>query len=346
MNALIEIISVIFMFVGSLFYLLGSLGIVRFPDLYTRLHASTKTVVIGACGIIFGAILLKGISAASAKSLLIMIFLLLTAPTISHAIARAGYYSGVRMCPESVRDDYESYVFKERKKKLTTARRRGRMWLGPRKERELFKLVHDQITKTLSGVKMIADAARDFVRGGIETMEDEIKKIVAIERETSKMSDIALRMIPRSTLSSEDCGDLMTLIFRMTHVSRSSEALAYRMGLAEPYIFLFPQSAKSGIVKLTGKTIETVEVLGQAVEELNRDMIKAEKLSIKVSDLEDEVDVIRRDLIKTLLKESKSLDSTFFVINEIIMRLEDIADSSEEVANYIRVICVKHFHLL
>ena len=68
MSALIEIISVIFMFIGSLFYLLGSLGIVRFPDLYTRLHASTKTVVIGACGIMFGAILLKGISAASAKS--------------------------------------------------------------------------------------------------------------------------------------------------------------------------------------------------------------------------------------------------------------------------------------
>ena len=345
MNMLIETIAVIFMFIGSLFYLLGSLGIVRFPDLYTRLHASTKTVVIGACGIIFGAILLKGISAVSAKALLIMIFLLLTAPTISHAIARAGYYSGVRMCPESVRDDYESYVFKE-KKKLTTARRRARMWLGPKKERGLFKLVHDQITKTLSGVKMIADAARDFVKGDIETMEDEIKKIVAIERETSKMSDIALRMIPRSTLSSEDCGDLMTLIFRMTHVSRSSEALAYRMGLAEPYIFLFPQSAKSGIVKLTEKTIETVEVLGQAVEELNRDMIEAEKLSIKVSDLEDEVDVIRRDLIKTLLKESKSLDSTFFVINEIIMRLEDIADSSEEVANYVRIICVKHLHLL
>ena len=346
MSALIEIISVIFMFIGSLFYLLGSLGIVRFPDLYTRLHASTKTVVIGACGIMFGAILLKGISAASAKALLTLIFLLLTAPTISHAIARAGYYSGVKMCPESVRDDYESYVFEEKKKKLTKARARARMWLGRRKERDLFKLVHDHITKTLFGVKMIADAARDFVRGDIETTEDEVKKIVAIERETSKMSYTALHMIPRSALSSEDSGDLMTLIFSMIQVSRAAEALAHRIELAEPYIFLFPEPAKSGVIKLTGKTIETVEMLGQAVDELNRDLIKAEELSNKVSDLEDEVDVIRRELLKTLLKECKSLDSTFFVINEIIMRLEDIADSSESVANYIRVICVKHLHLL
>ena len=344
MNIVIEIISISFMFIGSLFYLLGSIGIVRFPDLYTRLHASTKTVVIGACGIILGVILLKGFSAASAKALLVLIFLLLTTPTISHAIARAGYYSGVKMCPASVRDDYKHYVFKERKEKLTTARRRGRMWLGPKKEKGCFRLIHDQITKTLSGVKMIADAARDFASGDLETMEDDIKKIVAIERETSKMSNIALRMIPRSSLSSEDCGDLMTLIFRMAHVSRSSEALAYRMGLAEPYISLFPKFAKSGIVKLTGKTIETVEMLGYAVDELNHDMIKAEELSIRVSDLEDEVDVIRRALIETLLRECKSLDSTFFVINEIIMRLEDIADSAEEVANYIRVICVKHLH--
>lgn len=124
----LEIISMALMLVGSIFYFLGTLGIVRFPDLYTRLHAATKSIVIGACGIILGVILLEGISAASTKALLTMVFLLLTAPIAAHAIARAGYFSGVKMCPQSVVDEYKPHVLEEKKEKLVAAlrvRRKG-----------------------------------------------------------------------------------------------------------------------------------------------------------------------------------------------------------------------------
>ena len=114
---ILEIISMVLMLIGSIFYFFGTLGIVRFPDLYTRLQATTLSTVIGACGIILGVILLEGISAASAKAFLVMIFLLLTAPVASHAIARAGYFSGVKMCPQSVVDEYRSHVLKEKKGK-------------------------------------------------------------------------------------------------------------------------------------------------------------------------------------------------------------------------------------
>jgi multicomponent Na+:H+ antiporter subunit G len=112
----------ILMLAGSVFYFIGTLGIARFPDLYTRLQASTLCVVMGASGIILGTILLKGICAASAKALLTLIFLLLTAPVASHAIARAGYLSGVKMRPGSVADDYKSYK-RRRGKRQKSARR-------------------------------------------------------------------------------------------------------------------------------------------------------------------------------------------------------------------------------
>ncbi len=120
---ILEIISMVLILIGSIFYFLGTLGIVRFPDLYTRLHAATKSIVIGACGIILGVILLEGISAASVKAFLIMIFLLSTTPIASHAIARAGYFSGVKMCPQSVIDEYKPHVLEEKKEKLAAARR-------------------------------------------------------------------------------------------------------------------------------------------------------------------------------------------------------------------------------
>ena len=102
-------ISVGLMLVGSVFYFIGTLGIVRFPDLYTRLQASTLCVVMGASGIILGTILMNGCSAVSAKAGLVLLFLLITTPVASHAIARAGHASGAKVCSKNVVDDFDSY---------------------------------------------------------------------------------------------------------------------------------------------------------------------------------------------------------------------------------------------
>jgi len=122
---LLEMISGALMLIGSIFYFVGTLGIIRFPDLYTRLQAATLPVVIGAAGIAFGVILLEGMSAASAKTFLTVVFLLLTSPVASHAIARAGYFSGVKMCPQSVVDEYRFIVAREKRRSEIRGVRRG-----------------------------------------------------------------------------------------------------------------------------------------------------------------------------------------------------------------------------
>ncbi len=71
-----------------------------------------------------GTILLNGISATSAKALLILVFLFLTAPVASHAIARAGHASGAKVCSKNVVDDYKSYKRQREGRQKST--RRGR----------------------------------------------------------------------------------------------------------------------------------------------------------------------------------------------------------------------------
>ena len=90
--------------IGLIFQLLGALGLIRFPDVYNRLQAATKTITLGAVSIALGI----GIADISLlpKALIVAVFLLLTNPVASHAIARSAYKSGVPLWKGSVADSY------------------------------------------------------------------------------------------------------------------------------------------------------------------------------------------------------------------------------------------------
>lgn len=101
-----EFLGKFFIVVGVMFNLMGCLGLVRFPDYYTRLQASTKSVTLGTCGILFGVFILSGFTAAGVKALLCLVFLLLTAPVTAHAMARAAHKSGVKLWERTICDEY------------------------------------------------------------------------------------------------------------------------------------------------------------------------------------------------------------------------------------------------
>lgn len=101
-----ETIGSILILIGLTFDFFGCLGLIRFPDVYTRLQASAKCITLGTCGILLGLICFKGFSATGIKALLCMIFIILTAPVSAHALARAAYRSGVKPCAGTVIDEY------------------------------------------------------------------------------------------------------------------------------------------------------------------------------------------------------------------------------------------------
>lgn len=103
-----NIIGMIFIVVGLFFDFFGCLGLVRLPDIYNRLQASTKCVTFGTCSILFGTFLMLGFTAAGIKALLCIVFLALTAPVSAHALARGAHISGVKLWKKSVCDEYES----------------------------------------------------------------------------------------------------------------------------------------------------------------------------------------------------------------------------------------------
>jgi multicomponent Na+:H+ antiporter subunit G len=95
-----------FIIVGLAFDLFGCLGLVRLPDVYNRLQAATKCVTLGTCSILFGTFLIVGFTPAGMKSLLCIIFIMLTSPVATHAIARGAHRAGVKLWDESIIDKY------------------------------------------------------------------------------------------------------------------------------------------------------------------------------------------------------------------------------------------------
>ena len=89
---------------GVAFDVVGCLGLLRLPDVYSRMQAATKCVALGTLLIVAGAVLMAGSSAVLAKGALCLIFLVLTSPTGSHALARAAHRSGTPLWEGSLLD--------------------------------------------------------------------------------------------------------------------------------------------------------------------------------------------------------------------------------------------------
>ena len=107
-----ETIAYILITIGLIFDILGCIGLLRLPDLYTRLQAATKCVTLGTCGVMLGVFFWFGLSVQGIKALLCICFLLLTAATGAHAIARAAYLSGEKLWEKSVCDKLKDDIDK------------------------------------------------------------------------------------------------------------------------------------------------------------------------------------------------------------------------------------------
>jgi multicomponent Na+:H+ antiporter subunit G len=94
-----HIIGDLFILMGSLFIFLGALGLIRMPDVYNRIQVGTKSVTLGAIGVIFGVFLIHPLWWS--KLLVVLGFILLTSPVSSSAITRAFYRGGITLWKKS-----------------------------------------------------------------------------------------------------------------------------------------------------------------------------------------------------------------------------------------------------
>ncbi len=88
-----QVVGLIVLWLGVLFSLIGVLGLIRLPDVYTRLHASGKVSTLGLLGLLLGAALLM--PDAILELLVLFVFTVITGPVASHAIGVAARCQGI-----------------------------------------------------------------------------------------------------------------------------------------------------------------------------------------------------------------------------------------------------------
>lgn len=134
MLLLINLLSGILIFIGSVFMIGGAVGLIRMPDFYTRLHAASVTDTGGILFIMIGlflqAIFVFDNPIAAIKIVLVVIFIYFTAPTASHALAKAALMAKlIPSCPngrKAVDDSLtEFYGYKEEAEKTDPLQVKG-----------------------------------------------------------------------------------------------------------------------------------------------------------------------------------------------------------------------------
>lgn len=112
-----EILASVFLLLGGILSIVAAAGVLRMPDIFTRMHAATKTGTVGVSAVTIGMMIHFNTITVTSKGILVIAFFLLTAPVAAHMIARAAYRSGVSLWLLTRIDELKSHGSIGREKK-------------------------------------------------------------------------------------------------------------------------------------------------------------------------------------------------------------------------------------
>jgi len=95
--SIIDIFTTLLLLAGGVFFLAGTVGLLRFPDVYTRLHALTKADNVGLGLIVAGLVLQADTLAAAGKLILIWLLVLLAGASVAHLVAKVAQHRGIKL---------------------------------------------------------------------------------------------------------------------------------------------------------------------------------------------------------------------------------------------------------
>ena len=105
---IIDGLSWVLLIAGSFFSIVGAIGMLRMPDVFTRMHAASVTETLGVALILLGLMLQSGLNLVSAKLLMLGVLIFIAVPTATHAIAHAAMLRGLKPILKSDRSEESS----------------------------------------------------------------------------------------------------------------------------------------------------------------------------------------------------------------------------------------------
>ena len=108
---MIDLVIAGLLIAGAAFLLLASVGVVRMPDLFARMHATTKAATLGASFMLIAVAVHAGETGVAVRALAIILFMYITAPVVAHIIGRAAHYIGVPLWKGTIIDEFSGQSY-------------------------------------------------------------------------------------------------------------------------------------------------------------------------------------------------------------------------------------------
>lgn len=114
-SEIFEWVGVILILIGSIVSVISAIGIIRFPDIYSRAHAATKTTTLAVLITLFGTFIYVSFSEAymSVRLMLGIVFVFITAPISGHLVLRAAYRANIKMSDSTAEDELKTALYKQ-----------------------------------------------------------------------------------------------------------------------------------------------------------------------------------------------------------------------------------------
>jgi len=212
-----------------------------------------------------------------------------------------------------------------------------RILFESKRDWDIYEESLDHVRKTIEGTGLLKEALTDLCTGSYERAKEVVDEIMLLEKKSGKVAMRIRARIIESIRDPYNREDLLNFIQSLEDVMRAVKATAHRLEMCER--FEVPEILKDDLCKLVDSVVLTVKSLEKALLGMPYYPEDALKHSKDISEHEDKVDSVRRDLMKDFVCIGDEMKLTqFYLLKEIFDNLEEVADRCEKTGLLIELI--------
>lgn len=216
-------------------------------------------------------------------------------------------------------------------------------WIAGKREREVLLKSIEHLNKIYEVVSHFNKLLERVKENDLENIYREFREVDRIEKEADRVKRGLIEDLSRGSFHPIDREDLLRLVLASDDIAAYVKASARKLLLLLELKYSISDEVLEHIITISNNVLRAVEILIDAVKELTRSIEKAITMSHLVEEIEEKIDDLRLDALKTLLVISRNMFRTeYMLLKEIIDDLEMASDKCEDVSDIIRTIAVSH----
>jgi len=212
-------------------------------------------------------------------------------------------------------------------------------WFAERRKSKVLDMAYRQMTLAIDTVTELERAMVAASGGSAAEAKKSIERLFVVETEIDDLRRTVFEELTRGSLPPKDREDIMHLVKRLDvmadHVKDSGRSLLLLVEVQ------MPKDVWGELVAMTKDLVEESRALRASIEKLGVDVVEVRALSQRVDEAETRIDEHYLRTKELILKHGREMDAaTLLILRDLLQSLEEVADSCDDTADYVRILTV------